>query len=130
MWLKPAEGRIGLRDPRSFVRMPEGGREINLNGPDGKFWRLALRDGGAVEGAPPGSAGQGKAETPVPPDAAADSAAPVSRVSAPEAAPTQEPERPAAAMAAGVQGTPVDVTREPAAATPAAPPATVEGAVA
>ncbi len=52
-WLTPPPDRLGVRDPRSYVRMPAGGREIDLNGLDGAFWRRCLRDGCVVEGAAP-----------------------------------------------------------------------------
>ncbi len=52
-WLIPPPDRLGVRDPRSRVRMPATGREVDLSGPDAAFWRRCLRDGCVVEGKAP-----------------------------------------------------------------------------
>ena len=52
----PPDGRVGLRDPRTLVRMPATGREVNMAGPDGAYWRRALRMGAVVEGEKPAPA--------------------------------------------------------------------------
>lgn len=90
MWLKPPPGRVGVRDPSSFVRMPAGGREVDLAGPDGRYWRRCLRDKDVIQGeAPkpgqPVTAVQANAET----VAVAPSAVPES--AAREAKPVAEP---------------------------------------
>lgn len=66
MLIKPAPGRLGLPDPRTMMRLPIDGRNVDLRGRDGAYWRRALRDGDVVDATP----APAPAEAPPAPEAA------------------------------------------------------------